>query len=80
MHLQSINFEEMHSIFLYCVTPQHQSSILRRQNNWLFYLKINGEVNELTLFFLKGTKRGQKMATTKVVCQNANFRLWENKC
>ena len=51
MHLQSINYEEMHPVSLYCIAPQHQSSILRRQNNWLFYLKFTGEVNDLTLFF-----------------------------
>ena len=42
-------------------------------------MKFNAEFNELRPFFLKVTESGQKVAKTKVVQKNANWRRSETK-
>ena len=70
----------MQAIWLYCFVAQQQTSTVRRQNCGLFYVKFSAEFNELSLFFLKATGSGPKMAEIKVVRKNANRRHSEAKC
>ena len=56
-----------------------ETSKLRRQKISLLYLKLNTQVFKLSLFFLKGTGSDLKMAKTKVVLKNANWRRSEAK-
>ena len=60
----------MQAILLYCFATQQQTSM----KSGLLYVKFNAEFNELSLFFLKATRSGQKMTKTKVVRKNANWR------
>ena len=69
----------MQTILLYWFPAQQQTSTLRRQKIDLFYVKLNAEFNEVSLFFLKTTESYQKMTKTKVVRKNANWRRWEAK-
>ena len=69
----------MQTISLYWFLAQQQTSTLRRQKIDLFYVKLNAEFNEVSLFFLKTTESYQKMTKTKVVRKNANWRRWEAK-
>ena len=65
----------MQAILLYCFATQKQTSM----KSGLLYVKFNAEFNELSLFFLKATRSGQKMTETKVVLKNANWRQSEAK-
>ena len=56
-----------------------ETSKLRRQKISLLYLKLNTQVFKLSLFFLKRTGSDLKMAKTKVVPKNANWRRSEAK-
>ena len=60
----------MQAILLYCFATQQQTST----KSGLLYVKFNAEFNELSLFFLKATRSGQKITKTKVVRKNANWR------
>ena len=60
----------MQVISLYWFAAQQKTSTLRRQKIGLFDVK---------LFFLKATGNDQKMAKTKVVRKNANWRHSETK-
>ena len=49
----------------HCTGLLHSKLVqLRQQKNGLFYVKFNAEFNELSLFFLKAARSGQKMAKT----------------
>ena len=69
----------MEAILLYWFTEQKQTSALRRQQIGLFDVKFNVKFNELSLFFLKAARSSQKMAKTKAVGKNANWRRSETK-
>ena len=65
----------MQAILLYCFATQQQTSM----KSGLLYVKFNAEFNELSLFFLKATRSGQRMTETKVVRKNTNWRQSEAK-
>ena len=69
----------MQAISLYWFAVQHQTSTLTRQKVGFIYAKFSAEFNEISLFFLKATRRGQKMPKTKEVQKNANRRRSETK-
>ena len=60
-------FETMLAISLYWFAAQQQTSTLTTQKCGFFYAKFSAELNKISLFFLKATGRGRKMAKTKVV-------------
>ena len=62
----------MQTISLCWFAVLQQTSAFRRQKIGLLYGKFNAQFNELSFFFLKGTRSGQKMVKTKVVRKNAN--------
>ena len=64
---------------LYWFAAQQQASTLRRQKISLFDRKFSADFNELKSFLLKATGSGQKMAQTKVVRKNTNWRRSETK-
>ena len=68
----------MQAISLYWFAAP-QTSTLTRQKCGFSYAKFSAEFNEISLFFLKATGRGRKMAKTKVVQKNANRRRLETK-
>ena len=72
-------FEKMRAILLYWFAAQQQTSTLTWQKFGFFYAKFSAEFNEISLFFLKPTGSGRKMAKTKVVQKNANRRRSETK-
>ena len=67
-------FEKIKAILLYWFAAQQQTSTLTRQKKIFFYSKFSAEFSEISLFFLKTTGRGQKMAKTKVVQKNPKRR------
>ena len=69
----------MQTISLYWFAAQQQTSTLARQKSRFFYAKFSAEFNEISLFFLKATGRGQKTAKTKVVQKNTNSHRLETK-
>ena len=69
----------MQAVSLYWFAAQQQTSTLRRQKIDFFDVKFNANFNELSIFFLKATGRCQKVARTKVVRTNANWRRSEAK-
>ena len=69
----------MQAISLYWFAAQQQTSTFIWQNFSLFYAKFSAKFNEISLFFLKGTGSGLKMAKTKVVQKDAKRRLTETK-
>ena len=72
------NFEKIQAVSLYWFAPQ-QTSTVKTAKNGLFYVKFNVEFNELSLFFLKATRSGQKIAKTKVVRKNPYWHRSEAK-
>ena len=69
----------MQMILLYLFAAQQQTIPLRRQKCGLFYVTFSAEFNELSLFFLKATLSGRKMAKIKVVWKNTNRHHSEAK-
>ena len=69
----------MQAIWLDWFPSQQQTSAVRRQQIGLIDAKFSADFNELSLFVLKATGSGQKMAQSKVVRKNANWRRSEAK-
>lgn len=69
----------MQAIWLDWFPAQQQTSAVRRQHIGLIDSKFSADFNKLSLFVLKAKGSGQKMAQSKVVRKNANWRRLETK-
>ena len=67
----------MLATLLYLSAVQQQTSTLTRQNFYFFYGKFSAERHVISCFFVIVSGSGQKMAKTKVVQKNANWRRSE---
>ena len=68
----------MQAISLYWLAAQHQARTLRQQKIGLFDAKFSAYFMNL-VFSCKGNRKLPKMAKTKVVRENANWRRSEAK-
>ena len=69
----------MQAISLHWFAAQQQTDTPRRQKIGLFDTKFSADFNELSLLLLSQQKVAKKMAKTKVVRKNANWRRSEAK-